>query len=276
MIKPTAVQPVRFIEYRNGTTSLVEEGKVISEASVSLTVNGSLWLSWMCTPLELEDLAVGFLFNEGIIETIREVEIVRPCDNGQNVDVWLNHPAEKPLTWRKTSGCSGGMTSEEAHNRTRALPNGDMIPAEKLLVWMEQLFESQQLYRQTRGVHCSLLTDGEKVIALAEDIGRHNTLDKIAGKLLRQSLAPRRRILLTTGRISSEMLQKATRIGASILISRTSPTSLSIQLAERYGITLIGYARRNQFNLYTHPQRIKFSEIIALNELQPATYSSSA
>jgi len=276
MIKPTAVQPVRFIEYRNGTTSLVEEGKVISETSVSLTVNGSLWLSWMCTPLELEDLAVGFLFNEGIVETIREVEIVHLCDNGQNVDVWLNHPTEKPLTWRKTSGCSGGMTSEDAHNRTRALPNGDMIPAEKLLVWMEQLFESQQLYRQTRGVHCSLLTDGEKVIAFAEDIGRHNTLDKIAGKLLRQSLAPRRRILLTTGRISSEMLQKATRIGASILISRTSPTSLSIQLAERYGITLIGYARRNQFNLYTHPQRVHFGDLIPLKEILPSNYSLSA
>ncbi len=256
MIKPNAVQPVDYIQYRNGTTSLVAEGLVISEASVSLTVNGTLWLSWMCTPLDLEDLAVGFLFNEGIIQSINEVEILRPCDDGANVDVWLNHPVEKPLTWRKTSGCTGGITSEDAQKRTHPVLNREVLPAEKLLVWMDQLFDSQQLYHQTRGVHCSLLTDGERMIALAEDIGRHNTLDKIAGKLLRQSLQPSLRIILTTGRISSEMLQKAARIGASIVISRTSPTSLSIKLADQYGITLIGYARRNQFNLYTHPQRV--------------------
>ncbi len=71
-----------FLQYRNGTTSLVEDGLVISEANVSLTVNGTLWLSWMCTPIELEDLAVGFLFNEGVIQSIHEVEILRPCDDG--------------------------------------------------------------------------------------------------------------------------------------------------------------------------------------------------
>jgi len=276
MTKPTAIQPVRFIQYRNGTTSLVEEGRVISEASVGLTVNGVFWLSWMCTPMELEDLAVGFLFNEGIIQSIREIEILRPCNHGDNVDVWLNHPVEKPLHWRKTSGCTGGMTSETAQQRTQPIPNGDVFPAEKLLGWMDQLFDSQTLYRQTRGVHCSMLTDGEAIIAIAEDIGRHNTLDKIAGKLMRQSLQPIRRILLTTGRISSEMLQKAARIGVAILISRTSPTSLSVQLAEQYGITLIGYARRNQFNLYTHPQRVGISFPEGITEQQPSPYPVSA
>ncbi len=133
---------------------------------------------------------------------------------------------EKPQTWRKTSGCTGGITSDEAQKRTNPILNVDVFPAEKLVMWMEQLFDSQQLYRKTRGVHCSLLTDGEKIIAMAEDIGRHNTLDKIAGKILRQSLQPNQCIILTTGRISSEMLQKAARIGASVVISRTSPTSL--------------------------------------------------
>lgn len=276
MTKITAVQPVRYVQYRNEATSLVEEGRVISEASVGLTVNGIFWLSWMCTPMELEDLAVGFLFNEGIIQSIQEIEILRPCNNGDNVDVWLNHPVEKPLHWRKTSGCTGGMTSDTAQQRTQPIPKGDIFPAEKLLGWMDQLFDSQTLYRQTRGVHCSMLTDGEAIIATAEDIGRHNTLDKIAGKLLRQSLQPSRRILLTTGRISSEMLQKAARIGASILISRTSPTSLSIQLAEQYGITLIGYARRNQFNLYTHPQRVGLTLSEGITEGEPSPYPVSA
>jgi FdhD protein len=118
------------------------------------------------------------------------------------------------------------------------------------------LFDAQALYHETGGVHTSALTDGKRILLSAEDIGRHNTLDKIAGMCLMQNIWPERRILITTGRVSSEMLQKAVRLGASILISRTSPSSLSIELAEKWGITLIGYARRNRFNLYAHPERI--------------------
>ena len=121
---------------------------------------------------------------------------------------------------------------------------------------VEQLFGSQALYRETGGVHTSLLSDGEKVVVTAEDIGRHNTLDKIAGICLLQEKWPDTRILITTGRISSEMLQKAARLQVPILISRTSPSSLSIEMAHRYGITLIGYARRQRFNVYSHPRRV--------------------
>jgi FdhD protein len=122
---------------------------------------------------------------------------------------------------------------------------------------VEMLIESQVLYRETGGVHSSALTDGEKIVFIADDIGRHNTLDKIAGLCLMNDVWPETRILITTGRISSEMLQKAARLQAPILISRTSPSSLSIEMAERYGITLIGYARRDRFNVYSNGQRIQ-------------------
>jgi FdhD protein len=125
---------------------------------------------------------------------------------------------------------------------------------------VEMLFESQSLYRETGGVHTSALSDGESIILSAEDIGRHNTLDKIAGMCLMKNVFPEKRILITTGRISSEMLQKAARLGAPILISRTSPSSLSIEMAERYGITLIGYARRHRFNVYSNSQRVGISQ----------------
>jgi len=121
---------------------------------------------------------------------------------------------------------------------------------------VEMLFESQALYRETGGVHTSALSDGEKIVFAAEDIGRHNTLDKIAGLCLMNDTWPKTRILITTGRISSEMLQKAARLQAPILISRTSPSSLSIEMAKRYGITLIGYARRHRFNVYSNGQRV--------------------
>jgi FdhD protein len=118
------------------------------------------------------------------------------------------------------------------------------------------LFESQSLYKETGGVHTSALSDGEKILISAEDIGRHNTLDKIAGLYLMNETRSEKRILITTGRISSEMLQKAARMNVPILISRTSPSSLSIEMAKRYGITLIGYARRQRFNVYSNAHRV--------------------
>jgi FdhD protein len=121
---------------------------------------------------------------------------------------------------------------------------------------VEKLFESQELYRDTGGVHTSALSDGNRIVFAADDIGRHNTLDKIAGMCLMQNVWPENRILITTGRISSEMLQKAAQLNAPILISRTSPSSLSIEMAQRYGITLIGYARKHRFNVYSNGQRI--------------------
>ncbi len=234
------------------------DAETIVETPVSLTINGTAWLSFMCTPVDLEALAVGFLYNEGVINSMAEVVDARVCEHGDNVDVWLNRSVEQPQSWRRTSGCTGGVTAVDllakpdiSFNREQPKFNPDTIGQ-----LVEQLFQVQELYRETGGVHTSALSDGEKVLVSAEDIGRHNTLDKIAGHCLMKNIWPETRILVTTGRISSEMLQKAARLQAPIVISRTSPSSLSIEMAERYGITLIGYARRQRFNVYTNKQRV--------------------
>ena len=237
------------------------DAETIVEAPVSLTVNGQVWLTFMCTPVNLEALAVGFLYNEGILESMDEVEDVRVCEHGDNVDVWLNRTVEQPKSWRRTSGCTGGVTAVDMLARPNVSFNGDQpkVPPEAIGHLVELLFESQELYRETGGVHTSALSDGEKILLSAEDIGRHNTLDKIAGLCLMNNIWPETRILITTGRISSEMLQKAARLEVPILISRTSPSSLSIEMAERYGITLIGYARKHRFNVYSNSQRVGMS-----------------
>ena len=133
------------------------------------------------------------------------------------------------------------------------------VPPETVTHLLEEFLEAQVLYRETGGVHTSALSDGKKILVSADDIGRHNTLDKISGLCLMNGIAPETRILLTTGRISSEMLQKAARMKAPVLISRTSPSSLSIEMAERYGITLIGYARTHRFHVYANAQRIELT-----------------
>jgi len=227
------------------------------EAPISMTINGEAWITFMCTPADLEALAVGFLYNEGIIKKIDEVAGVRICEYGDNVDVWLNHDAQQPKSWRRTSGCTGGVTAVDALARPDIAFDGSRpkFRPEVIENLVEMLFEAQVLYRETGGVHISVLSDGEKALVSAEDIGRHNTLDKIAGLCLMKNIWLETRILMTTGRISSEMLQKAARLQAPIPISRTSPSSLSIEMAERYGITLIGYARRQRFNVYSNRQR---------------------
>ena len=237
------------------------DAETIVETPVSLTVNGEVWLTFMCTPVDLEAMAVGFLYNEGIIESMDEVEDVRVCEHGDNVDVWLNRNVDQPKSWRRTSGCTGGVTAVDLLARPDVSFDGNRLEVlpEAIGNLVERLFESQELYRETGGVHTSALSDGEKIVLAAEDIGRHNTLDKIAGLCLMKDMWPEKRILITTGRISSEMLQKAARMETPILISRTSPSSLSIEMAERYGITLIGYARKHRFNVYSNSQRVGLS-----------------
>jgi FdhD protein len=252
-----ANQAIEFVRVENGERS-AGRAAVIRETPVSLTVNGEIWLTFMCTPIQLEAMAVGFLFNEGLINHAAEIADVRVCPAGDNVDVWSQAPLEKPAQWRRTSGCTGGITSV-VEGRMPSIPpilNGRDLHASQVQRLVEELFNSQELYRQSGGVHTSILTDGEGQLVSAEDIGRHNTLDKIAGRCLLENIQFDHRILLTTGRVSSEMLQKAARLGAAVVISRTSPSSLSISLAEQYGITLVGYARRDRFNIYTHPERI--------------------
>ena len=254
------IAPQKTIQYERYEFKKWEHhnAETIVETPVSLTVNGKVWLSFMCTPVNLEALAVGFLYNEGIIEAMDEVADARVCEHGDNVDVWLNHEAEQPASWRRTSGCTGGVTAVDllAKPNVHFEMNSLRLSPEAIGQLVELLFESQALYRETGGVHTSVLSDGEKVLLSAEDIGRHNTLDKIAGLCLMNRVDSANRILITTGRISSEMLQKAARLQVPILISRTSPSSLSIEMAERYGITLIGYARKHRFNVYSSAKRV--------------------
>jgi FdhD protein len=253
------IYPTKYIQVTSDHWETIEASSIIEKA-VTLTVNGEIWLTFMCTPVDLEALAVGFLFNESQIDCQGDVADIRVCPAGENIDVWLNRSIQKPDHWRRTSGCTGGMTSQSNSltdpGAIFTLNDGCTLSFDQINGLVAELYQDQHLYQQSGGVHTSALSDGENMVFVAEDVGRHNTLDKLAGKMLSQGLYLPHRIVLTTGRLSSEMLQKAYRLGAPILISRTAPTSLSIQLAEQWGITLVGYARRDRFNIYTHPHRI--------------------
>lgn len=253
MVNAYEITPIH--RFQHGQVEYTDDG-IIAEQSVSLTVNGKVWLSFMCTPVDLEALAIGFLYNEKIINTLDEIKDIYVCDHKDNVDIWLDRSAEEPQNWRRTSGCTGGYTSAILEEIESVPNNGLVITPENILKLIRNLFESQDIYKKSGGVHSSALANKDEIIFQLEDVGRHNTLDKIAGKLLLNKIESNPKIILTTGRISSEMLQKAARIKTSILISRTSPTSLSVNLAQKLGITLIGYARGHRFNIYSNAERV--------------------
>lgn len=256
MIEAYRTLPIN--QFQHGDSSCEDEGVIVVEQSVSLTVNGKVWISFMCSPLDLPELAVGFLYNEKIIQSMDEIADVYVCEHHDNVDVWLTHSAEEPHNWRRTAGCTGGYTAAVLEE-VEPVPSTDIsLTPDQILLLIRNLFEAQDVYRKSGGVHSSALATTEQILFQLEDVGRHNTLDKIAGKILMEGLADvPSKIILTTGRISSEMLQKTARLKISVIISRTSPTSMSIDLAEKLGITVIGYARGHRFNVYSHPERVQ-------------------
>lgn len=247
---------VHYRRYKSGSGWEEADTHVITETSVDLSVNGEPWLSFACTPQALDALAVGFLYNEGFIQGREEIATVDICAQETLVDVWLYHALVRPTAWRRTSGCTGGFTTTGSEETAQKPWDGTPVAPGTLLACMEQLLQTQELYREAGGVHTSAISDGQTIRLQADDIGRHNTLDKLAGLMLLGGLRIQPLIILTTGRVSSEMLQKAARMGADVVMSRTSPTSQSVALAEQAGITLVGYARRNGFQVYAHPERL--------------------
>jgi FdhD protein len=235
-----------------------EHDTVIVEHSISVMVNGETWVTLMCTPTQLEALGVGFLFNEGVIQSPAEIVSAHLCADSTIIDIWLEQKVERPKQWRRTSGCSGGLTGVGIELPVeKVAPSGKIYSPEAIITVGKQFNQDQSLYRRTGGVHSAALSNGKQILLRVADIGRHNTIDKLAGMLLIEDMQVESRTLLTTGRISSEMLQKAARMNCEMVISRTSPTSLSVEMARQAGITLVGYARGDRFNVYSHSERIQ-------------------
>lgn len=258
---PGAAAEGYFVLQGDGLTP-VPGGQIIEERETCLYVNGQELVTMAATPVQLEQLAVGFLANEGLVASIDEfVEITIKGDTC--VDIWLDHPINQPVRKVLTSGCTGGVTFGELAARLNPLDTNTSVKADELRSAARALYDSAQLYPLTRGVHTSILWRDGQVLAAAEDVGRHNTLDKLRGFCMQQRIATRESILVSTGRISSDMLTKAVRMECAIVVSRTSATSLSVRLAREWNVTLIGYLRGNatgsrawQMIVYSHPERL--------------------
>jgi FdhD protein len=225
-----------------------------SEMALAICVNRQELVTILCTPTKLNCLVLGFLYAEGIISGIGDVASMQVCEEESLADVILSNPDYKLPTQRTlTPGCGGGATFKTQRQR---VDSNLVATPEELLSLMNQLQKQMVLYQLCGGVHASALSDTKNLLVVAEDIGRHNTLDKIQGECLLRGLQTRDRLLLSTGRISSEMLLKAAKMQAPVVASRHSLTGSAVSLARDLGIALVGHARGSRLSVYSHPERL--------------------
>ncbi len=225
------------------------DSAVVEEWPVWLEVNGEPAVTWMCTPDQLEELAVGWLHGEGYIASLDDLVQLRPCapDLGFWADVKPERLAQVKGENRKrvlASGCGAVATmlaDPETMSRS-APPRGEPPAAETLRALFKQLFAAGARYNETGGIHAAALTDGATLLFHAEDIGRHNAVDKVIGGAVLARTPITGRGLLVTGRISAELAFKAARAGVAWVATPSVPSTLAVTIADRSGMVLVGRA----------------------------------
>lgn len=242
--------------------------QIASETTFSLLVNGHFLVSLLCSPLELDAMAIGFLLSEGLLQERESLQSVSVDESTAVVEVVISGLADNWQNGFKkrtiTSGCGKGVTFTDSR-QLDAIPRlhaGPVIGIDSIRALMKEFARISGLFQQTGGVHSAALADGEEILFFSEDIGRHNAVDKLIGKAFLRNTGLADKILLSSGRISGEIMGKVVRNGIPVLISRAAPTCLSLTLAEDHGVTLIGFARGVKMNIYTHPQRISIDKSI--------------
>lgn len=251
------VIPASWYEYRHDWTEV--SATVIEEALITIYLNGIELAIIMASPKDQRHLAIGFLRNEGLIQGMNEIEAIYITPDGCCVDVWLNHMVSHPERAIITSGCGGGVTFADPTMEIKPIEDDLILDPKELFLRFQEIHKPGSLHAEARGVHTAGLTDGSTILAVAEDVGRHNTIDKLVGQCLEQEIDTKGKILLATGRVSSEMLRKGATMGCPVIASRNSPTSMSLELAQAWNITLIGYVRRSTLRVYAHPERLKYT-----------------
>ena len=220
----------------------------VEEAPVWLELNGAPAVTWMCTPDRLDDLVIGWLLGEGYIDSMADIVRMRPCSS--ELGFWVDVPAEKynavEAAERRrvlASGCGSVTTilgSLSSVPRRRGMVSEPDLPRTRML--FKSLFARGERYNETGGVHAAALSDGEQLLYHAEDIGRHNAVDKVMGAAIQAGRQPADLILLVTGRISGELAYKAARARVSVVATPSVPSTIAVDIARAAGIVLIGRA----------------------------------
>ncbi|HOE90658.1 MAG TPA: formate dehydrogenase accessory sulfurtransferase FdhD [Candidatus Cloacimonadota bacterium] len=251
----------RVIEIRRYTDNSDEylTDVVVREISFDIYINKKRFIGLSTLPEYLEELAWGFLFSEGIIKSFNEVtEVELDKDNHQilfTCDIPYERISNFMQTKEKTSGCAASLSSSISGKVNDFSPL--TIKRSTILNAMMEFQKDSALFQQTGGVHSAAILQDETILCTINDIGRHNAVDKVSGYFLKQNKKLNDCILLSTGRVSSEIVKKAIRLGFPLIISHSAVTSEAVRLAWEYKLYLIAFVRGKRFNLYTGFNQIK-------------------
>ncbi|GHC72466.1 formate dehydrogenase accessory sulfurtransferase FdhD [Limoniibacter endophyticus] len=265
MMDVQTARAARTVRWRNCFSP--DERTVLEEQPVALTINGSTYAVMLATPVDLEDFAVGLAFSEGLIDSSADILSFEAIalEMGLEARLWLedtkaNAVSQSRRAMAGPSGC-GLCGVESLELTTRRLPyvncKNFQVKADDLVDAMDTLEMHQPINLATRSAHAAALwKPGSGLITVREDVGRHNALDKLIGSCLRGGVSSEDSVLLITSRISLELVQKAAAFGAPLICAVSAPTTLALKAANTAGITLIGIARHDGFEIFTHAERV--------------------
>jgi len=262
---PDPVQPVDRQVWRDGRLG---EGvrQIPEETALALTYNGGTYAVMMGTPQNLRDFAIGFSLSEGIVQSADDIDSldIVELDGGIELRMWLPPDKAADINERRRhiagpTGCGiCGIDSIAAAIRPAAIvARGRAFSPREIMTAMASIAPLQAINIETRAVHAAAFwTPARGIVALREDVGRHNALDKLAGALAQERISANEGMVLLTSRVSVEMVQKAAAMGAPLLVAVSAPTALAVRMADAAGITLAAIARSDGFEIFTHPARI--------------------
>jgi FdhD protein len=238
------------------------EDIVVREFPLTIILNNQELLTLLCTPIHLDYLAVGFLSSEGLLKSKDEINKITMDEKRGVIRVETKEETKQAgeLVFKRliTSGCGRGASfysAADATGPTKA-ESKTSISAAQVFELVKEFQHRSQIFRTTGGVHSAALCDTRKILVFSEDIGRHNAIDKVFGECVMKEVPTDGRVILTSGRVSSEILFKTARRNIPVLISRSAPTDMGVKLADELGVTLIGFVRGKRMNVYANDWRI--------------------
>ena len=230
------------------------EDIVVREFPLTIVLNDHELVTLLCSPTSLEYLAVGFLLSEGLIESKDDIKAILVDDQRGVARIETDKAVDVSLRRVLTSGGGRVVASSSVH-KVSAAPQ-TRLSASRVFSLMDDFVQRSKVFKATGGVHSAALCDTEGILVFSEDIGRHNAIDKIFGECLLKDIATDNRLIITSGRVSSEILLKVAKRNIPILISKSAPTDLGVKLANDLGVTLVGFVRGKRMNVYTNSWRV--------------------
>lgn len=247
-----------------GQEKSIADELLVCEYPLTIFLNGKKIATLLCSPENLKPLVIGFLRTEQLIENIDDVIYFNLNEEKgvaevetKNNDIEAKKFQSKKLSMQNDQSCCKDNIEEFLDSMNCEPVNGDItLTVDKVYEFMEKNLSSSEIFKKTGGVHSIALCDTEKVIAICEDVARHNAMDKVIGSALINNIFLKDKIMILSGRVSLEMILKSAKLQIPIIISKSAPTSLSVSLAKKLNITLIGFVRGDRMNIYTNQNRI--------------------